>query len=179
MPHIQQQRPVPSGQWSAGASVSRGCNLTIGQVARLTGISAKTIRYYETVGFLPPATRGVNRYRRYGRADINRLLLLRCVRMLGAPLAAARTLLLDTASARCAEVRDDLLALVDQRLHAIDQQIAELRSLRDEVDRYAHALADCQPAPSELFASCTDMRCIAELPAGGAEEQHHGELCRM
>src|SRR5579872_4719389 len=54
--------------------------LTIGQVARLTGVSAKTIRYYESVGLLPRPLRSANSYRRYGGADVNRILLLHCLR---------------------------------------------------------------------------------------------------
>jgi hypothetical protein len=52
-------------------------DLTIGEAARLTGIGAKTIRFYEDIGLLPPARRSANRYRRYGQADVNRLVLLR------------------------------------------------------------------------------------------------------
>lgn len=145
--------------------------LTIGQLARHTGVAAKTIRYYEAIGLLPLAARGENRYRRYGLADVNRLLVLRCIRRLGVPLAAARSLLLAASDARCAQVRDELLALVDARLHALDQEIAELRSLRDEVDRYSRALADCHPDDSGLFRLCRDMRCIADSSGDGASEE--------
>lgn len=175
MVHIQRgsqqgqawQRRAPGGQ-PEPAAIDR---LTIGQLARRTGLAAKTIRYYEAIGLLPPAARGENHYRRYGLADVNRLLVLRRIRLLGVPLSAARSLLSATSDARCAEVRDELLALVDARLHALDQEIAELRSLRDEVDRYSRALADCHPGDSELFRSCRDMRCIADSPGGGASEE--------
>lgn len=145
--------------------------LTIGQLARRTGIAAKTIRYYEAIGLLPPPARGANRYRRYGQADVNRLLVLRRIRLLGVPLSAARSLLLDASDSRCAHVRDELLALVDTRLRALDQEIAELRSLRDEVDRYSRALADCHPDASELFRLCHDMRCIADSHGDSAQEE--------
>jgi predicted DNA-binding transcriptional regulator AlpA len=39
--------------------------LTIGQLAERTGLSAKTIRYYESIGLLPQPSRGENSYRRY------------------------------------------------------------------------------------------------------------------
>lgn len=175
MMHIQRgsqqgqarRRRAPGGQPEPAAE-----GLTIGQLARRTGVPAKTIRYYEAIGLLPQAARGENRYRRYGLADVNRLLVLRHIRQLGVPLSAARSLLLMASDARCIEVRDELLALVDARLHALDQEIAELRSLRDEVDRYSRALAeDCHPGDAELFRSCRDMRCIADSPGGGASEE--------
>jgi DNA-binding transcriptional MerR regulator len=139
--------------------------LTIGELARLTGIGAKTIRYYEEIGLLPRAERAENRYRRYGQADVNRLVLLRRIRLLGAPLATAKPLLDGTPDARCADVRQELLALVDERLAALDREIAELFALRDEVRRYQHALAECHPSEGERFAACTDVSCLA-LPDG-------------
>ncbi len=152
--------------------------LTIGRVARLTGVSAKAIRYYEDIGLLPRPAREANRYRRYSWADVNRLILLRRIRLLGVPLSAAKPLLAGAHDARCADVRDELLALVDERLAAVDREIAELRALRGAVERYQHALADCRPGERELFRSCLDMRCIVpadELAEAGSEEESHEE----
>jgi MerR family copper efflux transcriptional regulator len=126
-------------------------DLTIGVAARLTGIGAKTIRFYEDIGLLPPAQRLANRYRRYGQADVNRLVLLRRIRLLGVPLAAARPLLAGAPDARFADVQRDLLALVDARLAALDCEIAELYALRDEAVHYARAVADCPVTSDDLF----------------------------
>src|SRR5579863_2287883 len=103
----------------AGAADERGGagaeTLTIGQVARLTGVSAKTIRYYESVGLLPRPPRSANSYRRYGGADVSRILLLHRLRGLGASGATAQPLLAQLDDARCADVRHDLLHLLDER----------------------------------------------------------------
>lgn len=146
---------------SDGALWERRESYRIGQIARLTGVSAKAIRYYESIGLLPRPARGDNAYRRYGRADVNRLILLRRIRLLGVPLAAAKALLVGTSDAQCAEVRADLLALVDERLHALDREIAELQGLRVEVEGYQHALADCQPDTGVVFSACQDISCFA------------------
>lgn len=138
-------------------------SFTIGQVAKLTGINSKTIRYYESIGLLPRPLRDSNRYRRYGMADLNRLLLLRRIRLLGVPLSAAKFLLIGASDARCIDVRRELLALVDERLTALDQEIAELQLFRADVESYQRALANCHPDENEPFSTCLDMRCIAEL----------------
>lgn len=143
--------------------------LTIGQLARLTGVSAKAIRYYEEIGLLPPPPRGANRYRRYTAADVNRLSLLRRIRLLDVPLSVARPLLIGSTDARCGEVQRELLSLVGQRLHTIDQEIAELHQLRATLEEYQHALADCNADPEMSFSACTDMSCIA-LPGDQAPE---------
>ncbi len=144
----------------ATGEYNRKEHFTISQVARLTGIKAKTIRYYESVGFLPRPARFANRYRQYSQADVNRLILLRCIRHLGVPLSQARSLLTEVADGRCFDVQQELLRLVNARLAALDQEIAELRRMREEIEIYQHTLSLCQPDERETFADCTDIACI-------------------
>lgn len=145
--------------------------LTIGQLAHLTGVSAKAIRYYEDIGLLPPPPRGANRYRRYGSADVNRLALLRRIRLLDVPLSVAKPLLMGSTDARCAEVQRELLSLVSRRLGTIDQEITELYQLRTTLEEYQRTLAGCDADPEMSFSACTDMSCIA-IPG---DLEHEGE----
>ena len=149
--------------------------LTIGQIARRTGVSAKTIRFYEEVGLLPQPSRGPNSYRRYRLADLNRLLLLRRIRLLGLPLSSAKPLLIGASDARCGDVQRQLHSLVEQRLRAIDREIAELHALRETVAGYQRSLAACPPADDSTFSDCADMRCIAPSDDAAHEETCHDE----
>jgi DNA-binding transcriptional MerR regulator len=149
-----------------------GSGLTIGQLAEQSGVSAKAIRYYESIGLLPQPSRGENRYRRYGVADVNRLCLLRRIRLLGLSLSLAKPLLAGASEARCADVQRQLLALVERRLRAIDQEIAELRTLRADVEGYQRRLEACHIETREAFSACMDMSCIA-LPS--EQEGQEGE----
>ncbi|MFE9192383.1 MerR family transcriptional regulator [Micromonospora sp. NPDC007208] len=63
---------------------------TIGELARRTGLSVKTIRYYADSGIVPPTDRSPAGYRRYGRAAVARLELVRTLRDLGLDLATIR-----------------------------------------------------------------------------------------
>lgn len=162
----------------AGMATREGVQreLTIGQVSQRTGISAKTIRYYEEVGLLPRPTRGENHYRRYSQADVNRLLLLRRIKLLGAPLSEAKALLASATDARCVDAQEALLALVDERLTALDQQIAELLSLRTEIHDYRRTLESCQTDQTTAFSDCADMRCIGAPPeVHGIDHQPNNE----
>ena len=159
-------RAMENGAWDArpGVPARTGAGLTIGQVSQRTGISAKTIRYYEEVGLLPRPTRGENQYRRYSHADVNRLLLLRRIKLLGAPLAEAKHLLEGASDARCVDAQEALLSLVDTRLSALDQQIEELRALRDQASDYRRELASCRADDTTALAECSDMSCIGAPP---------------
>jgi DNA-binding transcriptional MerR regulator len=59
--------------------------LKIGQLAQAAGVSAKTIRYYEQVGVLPPANRTAAGYRQYAEHSLHRLLLIRGLVRSGCP----------------------------------------------------------------------------------------------
>ena len=143
-------------------------DLTIGQVSRLTGLDAKTIRYYESIGLLPLPPRQANNYRRYGAADVNRLLLLQRIRLLGVPLSEAKQLLAGATDARCADVQDALVALVNDRLLALDREIAELHALRTQIEDYRDTLATCRADESASFSDCDNIGCI--VGNAGADE---------
>lgn len=135
--------------------------VTIGELARLTGFNTKAIHYYESMGILPPSTRSENGYRRYSQADVNRLHLLRRLRLLGISLTEAKALLSATLDALCHDVQDDLLHLVGERLSALDQEIAELHRLRKELlycqqQLFSHAVDKDEP-----FTTCYDQACLA------------------
>jgi DNA-binding transcriptional MerR regulator len=145
--------------------------ITIGRLADLTGVSAKAIRYYEEIGLLPRPPRGANRYRRYGPADVNRVRLLRRIRLLGAPLSLARPLLVGTDDARCADVQVEVLSLARERLRAIDREIAELCQLRTQIEGYQRALSACSVDAGESFRDCRNLSCIVPEIAGDALKQ--------
>src|SRR6266516_2737315 len=67
---------------------------TIEQVAARTGLTKRTLRYYEEVGLLPPTGRTGSNYRRYNEEDIQRLERIKKLRdLLGFSLADIRELL--------------------------------------------------------------------------------------
>ena len=67
--------------------------VNIGQVARESGISAKMIRYYESIGLVPRASRTNGGYRDYDHTDMHRLQFIRRARDLGFPVDRVRELL--------------------------------------------------------------------------------------
>lgn len=105
----------------------------IHELAQHAGISATTIRYYESIGLMPKPERSANNYRQYTAADVERLRLIAGARGLDIPLDDIADILRarDDGIAPCQRVLDAL----DQRLIEIDRRIADLLALRETLDQ--------------------------------------------
>ena len=68
--------------------------ITVGILAKKTGIPSKTIRYYESIGLIPPPTRTTSRYRVYSDTDVRRLELIRRAKLLDLSLSQIGELVL-------------------------------------------------------------------------------------
>jgi MerR family gold-responsive transcriptional activator of gol and ges genes len=73
--------------------VKRILKVNIGVAAASSGVTAKMIRHYETIGLLRPADRRANAYRDYGERDIHELRFIRRARRLGFSIAEIGELL--------------------------------------------------------------------------------------
>jgi MerR family transcriptional regulator, copper efflux regulator len=117
--------------------------LTIGSVAKRTGLSASAIRYYERQGLLRPS-RLLNGYRVYGEDALKALRFLRQAQTLGITLKKIKQLLQLTRDGRrpCKAVRE----LARQHIADIDAKILQFRSQRNELrnllSRHAAARSD-------------------------------------
>jgi len=110
--------------------------MNIGHAAKASGVSAKMVRYYESVGLLPPATRTAAGYRCYGDADVHRLRFIRRARDLGFSVAQIHDLLdlWRDRSRRCADVKRVAQAHITDLQHRIDalqQMMHTLQTLAD------------------------------------------------
>jgi DNA-binding transcriptional MerR regulator len=135
--------------------------LTIGRVARATGMPARTIRYYEETGVLPPAGRTASGYRRYDELAIQRIRFIRRARALGLPLRDLKVLGV-TPSGGPAPLRPRLLALVREHLSVVRGEIAELGRLAAELEDVLR-----RPRPSAGERGATGCRCL-EVERGRA-----------
>lgn len=116
-----------------------GKNLQIGQLARVAGTSAKTIRFYEETGLLPPARRAENGYRLYGDEDARRLRFIRQARRLDFTLDDLKEVLAlrDRGEAPCRYV----MQLLQKKSTEIEEQIRQLRELQQELHILAQQAA--------------------------------------
>jgi DNA-binding transcriptional MerR regulator len=107
--------------------------MVIHELAQKTGVSTKTIRYYESIGLLPVPKRASNNYRQYSLAYVERLRFIASARALGFSLDDISDILSarDKGNAPCQRVLNKLA----QRLSEIDSRIVDLLAVRDSLQQ--------------------------------------------
>ena len=143
--------------------------LTVGQLAARAGVRADTIRYYERSGLLPEPNRTDGDHRRYGAADLDRMLFIRGAQRLGLRLAEIRELLVVRETGRCpcgpAET------LLREHIGELNQEIARLTALRAELSGMVAGLSGPSgPCPDPVPGTwCAADRRGDESNAGGGD----------
>ena len=101
---------LPDGAVGADETVD------IARVARLSGVSSRTLRHYDAIGLLPPAWTGDDGRRHYGREQLLRLQHILVLRELGTSLERiGRIVDADTPEVTAALLRDHLAGLLAER----------------------------------------------------------------
>ena len=107
--------------------------MNIGQAARASGITAKMIRHYESVGLLPPAMRSDKGYRQYGEREVHVLRFIRRARDLGFSIKDISGLL------RLWHDRQrpsrQVKALAQAHMQQLQRKIDELQSMRQTLEK--------------------------------------------
>jgi DNA-binding transcriptional MerR regulator len=134
----------------------------IGKVARATGLSVDTIRFYEKEGLLREPDRSEGGFRLYSERDIENLHFIHKAQELGFSLAEIRELLLiqDDRTEACTHVRD----VIQARLGAVRGKIDDLKGLERHL---THAFRKCEEALGDGKAGPTHEHCpVLEEIAG-------------
>src|SRR3954471_14610911 len=100
---------------------------TVKQLARLSGVSVRTLHHYDEIGLLKPAFLGENRYRYYGREELLRLQDILFHRELGVPLQEIGKLLANDGR--------DRLAMLSHHRELLAQRLERSRQLLTTIDR--------------------------------------------
>jgi Cu(I)-responsive transcriptional regulator len=108
----------------------------IGQAAAATGVSAKMIRHYESVGLIPEAPRTESGYRQYGERELATLRFIRHSRDLGFSLDQIRALL-GLWHDRQRPSRQ-VKALAEDHLRELDRKLAELQAVKATLQHLVH-----------------------------------------
>ena len=126
--------------------------MRIGELARLTGTTTKTLRFYEEAGLVPEPDRTMSGYRDYDPGVLDRLAFVKAAQAAGLTLAEIREVVAvrEAQGPPCEHVA----GLLDSHAADLDQRITELTALRQEVERLRARARDLDPAACGEAAVC-------------------------
>ncbi len=111
--------------------------MNIGEAAKASGVSAKMLRYYESIGLVPQAGRTAAGYRTYGQREVDTLRFIRRARDFGIPMARVKVLvgLWQDKMRPSREVKRIAL----QQVAELEAKITELTAMKDALAGLAEA----------------------------------------
>lgn len=110
--------------------------MNIGEAAKASGVSAKMIRHYESVGLFPEATRTESGYRQYGDKELSTLRFIRHSRDLGFSIEQIRELLGLWQNRR--RPSRQVKALATAHIQELDQKLQELQAMKATLEHLVH-----------------------------------------
>ena len=140
---------------------------TVSEVAKLAGVSVRTLRHYDAIGLLAPGRVAANGYRYYGRPELFRLQRILLLRELGVPLPGI---------ARILDEQDNEVAALEGHREQLLRERERLDTMLGAIDRTVAALSgDDSVADDEFFAGLSQARTrlrddLAERYGEGAAE---------
>jgi len=135
-----------AGTAKASPQLRGGPYLRIGEVSRRSGVSVKTIRFYCDQGLLEATTRSEGGFRLFDAAVLADLTLIRALRTMDVPLAELTRILEVRRSGVCN--CSVLKASITTKLESIDQRMAELLAMKQELSALLDRWQDCGGAKS-------------------------------
>ena len=140
-------------------------DISIGELARASGVKVPTIRFYEQIGLLPAPHRADNNRRVYDTKTGERLAFIKHARQLGFAVEAIRSLLdlADNPERPCADAN----RLAELQLTAVEEKIARLSALRTELQRMLADHCDGQVSDCRVIEVLGDHSLCATDHASG------------
>ncbi len=137
--------------------------LTIGELAKVVGLSPATIRYYEQTGLIPHATRNESGYRLYSDEDGRHLKFILQAKMLSLSLDEIKEMVRHAVDRRCDALQDDLVVLLRKKREETRRRIGELQEFEEVLGRFCDDLSPrVSPSEDKAIASAGFCACLRE-----------------
>ena len=126
---------------------------TTGELAKLCGVTVRTVQYYDTRGILSPSELSEGGRRLYTDADVRRLRIICFLREMGLPIDTIARLLAESEPGRVVDL------LLEQQEQAVRQELAQSRSRLEKLEALRRQVRQQEPFSVE---SIGDIACLME-----------------
>lgn len=142
--------------------------LTIADIAKASGVSPHTVRYYVREALISPAAQAENRYRLFTEQDITRLRFIRMAKKLGFTLSEIRQILehASLGESPCADVRE----IIQQHIVENRQKIRDLQALQTRMEQALEKWQDMPDKTPDGNSICHLIESMSEQTTDSGEE---------
>lgn len=137
--------------------------MKIGELARATGVTLRTIRYYEELGLIKPSKRSPGGFRLFSESDTSRIKLIHFLKSMNLSLDKTKELLSSKKQGtKMGEVVKKLLPELDSYAETAQREIDKYQKIKDDIEKTTAMLQkciDCEHIPSEF--SCKECGVLA------------------
>lgn len=136
--------------------------MKVGELARLAGVTAETVRYYVRVGLLAPSKDSDNGYRRFNLPDLERLRFILRAKQLGFQLDEIAQIfgLAEGGYAPCGVVRE----IVERRIGETRQRLSEMQALQSRLESAVSLWASMPNGEPDGHAVCALIEATSDTP---------------
>ncbi len=143
--------------------------LRIGEVAKRTGTTLRTVRYYEQLGLIRHFARTKGGFHLYFEDDCQKIQFIKNLQMLGTPLAQIRRLLDRRQQAECgAQTASEIIEILARQLDAVEERVAIYHQMKESIRRTMAILQVCKECPlkpsREVCCRCDAVTSMNEVP---------------
>lgn len=142
--------------------------LTTGDMARLTGSTLRTVRFYEEAGLLAPEQRDEGCHRLFHDRELQKLQLILDLREAGLSLQDIKDLFdLKEGCSGASEASEQMSDILERQIDQMQRKIAKLRRLREELASTVTVINECRNCTDPRFPlRCCDCEVLnrADLP---------------
>lgn len=149
------------------APTMKGCResglFTTGDMARLTGSTLRTVRFYDQEGLISPAARSCGGHRVFDDSSLQRLQFILDMREAGMSLADIKHLFaMKKAAESAGQATEEMSEFLNHQVEEMQNKIAKLERLRSELGRMMESIRDCgtcnEPRFKKQCGSCSVMK---------------------
>lgn len=139
--------------------------LTVGELANETGLTTKTIRFYEEIGLIKQAPRADNGYRSYPTSMIEELRVIKTVRDLGLPIPEIKKLMTGCEGGDCQHNHEYMAQEIKKYVEVLRTKITQLKTLKQKLESLKISICDCSDS-CECRYCCNVLGQIAQNNEG-------------
>lgn len=118
--------------------------IKIGDLAKLAGISPRTVKYYEELGLIEPASRSSGGFRYFTEDDLDRILVIKQLQLLDYPLSQIKELFsIRHQSQTGMDAAPNVFEKLNQQIKEIEDKLEKYNALKEEIKKTQQLVRDC------------------------------------